>query len=108
MNMIPNELTIKYAKNKYPMSTGSEEWKNIKGEYEMIDDAIAGTVAHEDYNKSLGVEKVNEFKSSLEKFKVKVDNYTPKDDVEIKEKEILQNKVNIGLDIYQAVIGSIK
>lgn len=104
MNKIDNELTKKFFQNKYPMSTGSYNWRDIKGDYELIDDAVAGTVAHEDYNKSLGREKIKELQLELEKFKVRVINYESKDEVENKEKEIIQNKIDAGLEIYKAIL----
>jgi hypothetical protein len=104
MNIVSNELTKKFIQEKYPMSTGSEEWWDIKTDFELEDDAIMGTVSYEDYNKSLEFDKVNGLKSDLEKFKARIDRYSPKDDLETKEKEILLNKVNIGLEIYKIIL----
>lgn len=105
---ISKELTKRYLEIKYDMSTGTDEWQDIKTDFEIESDALGGAMSYIDSGKSLGFDKINKFKSELEKFKIRVDNYQPKDDIEIKEKEILQEKINIGLDIYKQIIDSIK
>ena len=105
MNIVSNELTKKFMQDKYTMNTGSDEWQDIKGDFEMEGDAVMGVIAHEDYYKSLKIDKITEFKIKLEKFKIRVDNYSPKDRTETKEKQILSDKVKIGLEIYTAILG---
>ena len=104
MSNVSNELTKRFTQDKYPMSTGSDEWQDIKGDFEIEGDAVMGTVSKVDGNVQLENDKVVNFKSELEKFKTKLDNYQPKDELEVKEKEILSNKVKIGLEIYNTIL----
>lgn len=95
MNIVFKELTKKFTQEKYPMSSGSDEWQDIKGDFEIEDDALGGAMSYEYNKKSLGQQKLQEFKSELEKFKIRVDNYSSKDDLETKEKEILLGKLKV-------------
>lgn len=107
MDIIPKELTMKYAQGKYPMSTGSDEWQDIKADFEIEDDALAGTSMHADY-KSIGFDKINSFKLNLEKFRTRIDDYHTRNELESKEKTILQNKIDIGLEIYKMILKNVK
>jgi hypothetical protein len=104
MSKVQNELTKKFAQYRYPMSTGSDEWRDIKADFELEDDALGGASSYEYNNKPLGSDKLNGFKTDLEKFKERVTNYQPKDEVEKNEKETLLNKINTGLGIYQIML----
>lgn len=97
------DLTKKFSQEKYPISTGSIEWQELKTDYELEDDAVAGTSMYQDYNK-IGTEKIKNLKSGLEQFKTRLKMYVPKDELEIKEKETVENKVNIGLRIYEEIL----
>lgn len=107
---IPKEITDEYFQhNKYPpMDTGSDEWWAIKCDFELKDSAFAGMIAYEDYGKPLGIDKIKKLKSGLEEFKNKLDDYKPKDELELGEKELLQSKVNAGLEIYGLIINKRK
>ena len=104
MSEIPNELTRKFAQYKYPMSTGSDGWRDIKGDFELEDDALGGALSYIYNNKPLKPDELNSFKIDLEKFKDRVENYSSKDNLEKEEKEILSNKINIGLEIYRILL----
>ncbi len=104
MNIIPQELTKKYLESRYDMGTGSDEWVGIKTDFENESDALGSTISYDNPIDALGLDKLKTFKSELEKFQVRINNYTPKDDLEGKEKVILQNKVDLGLQIYSSIL----
>ncbi len=104
MSIVFNELTQKFMQLKYPMSSGSDEWVDIKTDFELEDDAIMGTVSKVDNSRGLEIDKVSQFKSELEAFQIRVNNYIPKDDLESKEKVILEEKVDSGLQIYSSIL----
>lgn len=103
MITIPNELTIKYSQLKYSMGTGSDEWQNVKADFELESDAFGGTLSHFDH-KSIDNNKVGSFISDLEKFKQRVESYNSKDDVEKNEKNVLLEKINIALEVYKMIL----
>jgi hypothetical protein len=101
--MTVKDLLEIYHTNKYPMDTGSDNWADIKTDYELENDALVGTAMQEDYEK-VGKEKVAKFKASLLDFKKRLIDYSPVSTVEEKEKEILQEKIGIGLEIYDLIL----
>jgi len=89
---IPKEIVDKYfkgLKSYPPMDPGSDEWWDIKTDFELKDDAFAGVLYCEDYNKPLETYKIKKIKSNLEEFKKRLDDYKPKDSLEAKEKKLL-------------------
>ncbi|MDO8593270.1 MAG: hypothetical protein Q7R92_05965 [bacterium] len=108
MSKISSDLTKKYFQNKYLMSTGSDEWQDIKADFEVESDAIGGALSREDHNNPLGLDKIAAFKINLEAFKARIDKYIPKNEIESKERRILRNKINIGLEIYKLIIDGLE
>lgn len=106
MEIIPKELTKKFSEKKYPMGTGSDEWLDIKTDFELEGDAVAGTVAFLD-GSVVDKNKVDVLLQELQKFKHRVSEYAPKDDLEKHEKDILEEKIDIGLDIYKRILESL-
>ena len=100
---IPNELTARYLEIKYPMSTGSDEWSDIKIDFEIEDNAIMGTVSKVESGQ-VDSEGIKQFRDDLEKFKERVQVYKSKDEIESKEKELLENKIRIGLEILKMIL----
>lgn len=104
--MIPIELTKKFSEVRYPMNTGSEEWQDLKIDYELIDDSVAGTVSF--YDRSVvDKQKIIQLEKELMEFKNRIDAYTPLDQVENREKENIREKIEIGLEIYKTILESL-
>lgn len=78
------------------MSTGSLQWQDLKSDFELIDDAIAGAILTNDQEGGLDIRK---YKEALLSFKERVSNYVPKNESEATEKETLENKIAIGFRI---------
>lgn len=103
MGNVPKTLTKHFARHKYDMSTGSDEWRSIKCDYEILDDAVAGGIAHGDRG-SVDIGRIRSDKLKLQEFKLRVDGYSPHDESEAREKEILADKISVGLEIYSTIL----
>ena len=106
MAIIPNEITRKFAQDKYLMSTGSDPWQDIKGTYEMLDDAIAGTVMRDNQN-SIDISEIKNLTLDIERFRTRILNYNSRDRAEAREKKILQNKIDTGLEMCKIILNTI-
>lgn len=102
-----NENIKKFAEERYPMSTGSEEWWNIKTDFEIIGDKVMGIEASKDFNESIDPDKCNDLKKELQEFKIRVDAYKSQDATETGEKAILQKKIKIALEISSAFLENV-
>jgi hypothetical protein len=104
--MIPIEIIQSYFKINYPMSSGSDEWINLKEEYEIESDALGAIISNESPVQKFGIEKVKSWYDLLKQFYKKVIQYDPKDETELKEKKLLSDKIAIAIKIYELTLQS--
>ena len=94
--MIPKELSKKFTAKTFPINTGSTEWWNIKTDFIVESEAVAGSLSFFD-------------RSIVDKDKIsKLSNqYRPINSIESDEKEIIIEKIELGLEIYRKILESL-
>ena len=101
MTTIPKDLTsIFLTPIPYSMSTGSFGWIGIKIDFENFNDEIVGIIFTIDQGKVIEKNKLEDARSKANNFKNITFEYEPKDYDESKEQDLLLEKVNEGLAIY--------
>lgn len=98
-----DDLIKKYEQYKYQIGSGSDAWVDIKSDYEIQNDQLIGSVMQDHY-KEIGKEKIISYKEQLENFKKRVQQYNPENEQEEKEKNILDDKISVGTEIYGKLI----
>lgn len=100
-NTIVDDLFKKYISFHFPMGSGSPEWRDLKVEFEVIDDFIAGS----DSKNYSSIEKniFENFSNRLKKLNDDVTMYAPKDLIEEEEKVTVKGKIDCGLLITQEI-----
>ena len=88
------------------MSTGSSEWWDIKTEFEVCNDTVAGMIWSLDHNQRMEPTTIHNHKMRLQRLGERIDDYKLKDETEARELGIVQRKVNAGLKIYDIILNS--
>lgn len=101
------KLYEEYFQLKFPLSTGSTEWWDIKTDFEVLDDTLIGL------SSTLEIKKIdpqeleqskNFIADRLHVLNDKIDSYIPQDDEEKFEKEVVAKKIVLADQIYNALV----
>lgn len=101
------EVSKEYSEIKYPISTGSIEWQDIKSDLVVLDDSIIGLWSSLDAKKLSGneIEKRTSFiKNESQKIIERVSEYQPISIQENEEREILVNKLFLFRELLSAIV----
>lgn len=100
-------ITEQYSKLNINLSSGSEDWVDLKTDYELIDLALAGHLAF-DYEHDLHLDQAIIDKNNMESYKKRVEAYNVLDEIESGEKETSLKKIELGSKIYSELISKAK
>lgn len=100
-----NELIRKYHNIRYPIGSDSFEWFDIKSDFEIKDEILVNEVFQKEKGNFDGA-KIQESVKNMESYKERIISYKPINSEEEKEKELLIQKVNMGLEIYSLLLTS--
>ncbi len=104
-------LYEEYSQLKFPIGTGSSEWWAIKTDFEILDDAVMGLSSTLESVKLDPEEfkKRKDFVSEhMHNLRGRINNYSPADDVEESEKDIVVKKANLIDQIYSGLLEQYK
>ncbi len=100
--MIIGDLLKKYVSFRFSIGSGSSEWQDLKGEFEIIDDFVAGSASRQDYA-SVKKDLLENFYNRLKNLNQDIIAYSPKNSLEENEKLIVKNRVDYGLRILEEI-----
>jgi hypothetical protein len=106
MDKLYDQLLREYLSIRYPMGTGSDEWQDIKTDFEIENDGFGGVVMNEGVVGSDFKQQADKLIPDFSKFKNRVNDYIPKDKLEKEEKDKLLRRITLGLTVLKEILSS--